>query len=197
MEGTKPFMQYRRYEAVFCTFARSMSRLDGARNSPVIPFGPARRSWTNAERFRSRPTCSARHRKRQITTSSRAGGNVRAGHRPERVTQRDPAYAPCADGPPNPYWAGHVSGRRRRNAERPGLGARAVRQARVNQPGAPLRRLGGGRGPGLRAASGLCRSAGTVILFLAATRCLSVGAGRGGGIGQGSVRGRILPSPPA
>src|SRR5690348_4195785 len=31
------------------------------------------------------------------TTSSRAGGYVRAGHRPERVTQRDPAYAPCAD----------------------------------------------------------------------------------------------------
>ena len=26
---------------------------------------------------------------------------MRAGHRPERVTQRDPAYAPRADGSPN------------------------------------------------------------------------------------------------
>ena len=97
---------------------------------------------------------------------------------------------------PNPYWAGHVSGRRPRDAERPDLGARAVRQARVKQPDAPLHRLGGGRSCG--AASPACAVlAGTMIcssLQRVACRWVPtvVAAPR-----QGLVRGRILPSPPA
>jgi hypothetical protein len=100
MEGTKPFMQYRRYEAVFCTFARSMSGLDGARYSQSSPSdqpgeaGQTPRGSDLDQRVR-RDIGSA-----MIKTSSRAGGYVRAGHRPERITQRDPAYAPCADGSP-------------------------------------------------------------------------------------------------
>src|SRR5579875_1450722 len=56
---------------------------------------------------------------------------------------------PVARRSPNPYSAGHVSGRRRRDAER---------------PDAPSHRLGGGRGPELRAVSPACAVlAGTMI----------------------------------
>src|SRR5262245_26689897 len=65
------------------------------------------------------------------------------------------------------FSAGHVSGRRQRNAEGRDLGSRAVRRARVKQSGAPSRRLGGGRGPQLRAARLTCAVlAGTMISSL-------------------------------
>ena len=106
---------------------------------------------------------------------ARTGENARRSGR-EPITQRQQRQV-ASSLSLNPYWAGHVSGRRRRDAERPDLGARAVRRARVKQSDAPSRRLGGGGGPELRGSKpGLCCSGWHDDLFLAATRCLSVGA---------------------
>ena len=162
-------------------------------------FTNASRS-SRPEHATSLPSCSCRFDSRRPFREIQLDHN-RLGQRSTRWRSVTSAHIVIGSNnarSPNPYWAGHVSGRRRRDAERPDRGARAVRRARVKQPDAPSHRLGGGRGPALRGSKPrLCCSGWHDDLLLATTRCLSVGADRGGGTYQGSVRGRILPSPPA